>query len=198
MLKIILLIIAVCTDGFAASIGIGAAGIKIPFRSELIISFAGTLFLSCSIIFADAIKLFIPKSCCDIISFLLLFLLGIFNICQNSFKKLIKNRKHGSAKAGPAEMFFDGAAADTDHSKSISAGEAVVLSAALSADSLITGIGAGFGKIALPILSAGVFAASMLSLAAGQRLGRKLVSTFKINLGWLCGAVLIVLAFLNL
>lgn len=198
MLKMILLTIAVCTDSFAASVGMGSAGIKIPLRSELIISFTGTLFLTLSVAFADLFGQFIPADVCKIISFALLISLGIFNLFQGFFKRLMTGRKRPpSEKAGPAEMFFDGTAADTDNSKSISPREAVVLSAALSADSLITGVGAGLGQLALPVLSAGVFGASMLSLAAGQRLGRKLVSTFKINLGWLCGAVLILLAFLK-
>ncbi len=198
MLKIILLTIAVSTDSFAASVGMGTAGIKIPLRSELIISFIGTLFLSLSVAFADFFGRLIPENVCEIISFILLISLGVFNLFQGFFKKLFAGRRRPSSeKAGPAEMFFDGTAADTDNSKSISPREAVVLSAALSADSLITGVGAGLEQLALPILSAGVFGASMLSLAAGQRLGRKLVSTFKINLGWLCGAVLILLAFLK-
>lgn len=199
MLKIILLVIAVCTDSFAASVGMGAAGIKIPLRSELIISLTGALFLTLSAAFADFFGQMIPEEVCEIISFTLLISLGIFNLFQGFFKKLMMKRtkRKSSEKASPAEIFFDGTAADTDNSKSISVREAAALSAALSADSLITGVGAGLERLALPILGAAVFGASMLSLAAGQRLGRKLISTFKINLGWLCGAVLILLAFLK-
>jgi len=199
MLKILLLTVAVCTDGFAASLGMGAAGIKIPLRSELIISLAGTLFLTLSAAFSDVFSRFLPEEVCAAVSFVLLISLGVFNLFQDFFKKLLIRRKR-TEKATPTEMFFDGTAADTDNSKSISPREAVVLSAALSADSLITGAGAGLDRLSLPVLAAlaaAVFGVSMLSLAAGQRLGRKLVTTFNISLGWLCGAVLILLAFLK-
>ncbi len=197
MLKIILLIIAVCTDGFAAAVGIGAAGIKIPVRSAAVISFTGTLFLSCSVAFADAVKRVIPENVCGIVSFVLLLALGLFNLFQNFFRSLAERGKRNSSKPSAAELFFNGAAADADNSKSISVREAIALSVALSADSLVTGVSAGLGKVNLPLLSVGTFAAGMLSIALGQRLGRKIVSSFRINLGWLCGAVLIVLAFLK-
>ncbi len=198
MLKIILLIIAVCTDCFAAAIGIGAAGIRIPFRSAVTISFAGALFLTCSVAFADVVKLAVPEEVCGAVSFILLISLGLFNLFQNFFKGLVKRRKkRSSEKPTAAELFFDGAAADADNSKSISVSEAAALSVALSADSLVTGVGAGLGETDLPLLGTAAFAAGLIAVAAGQYLGRRLVSTFKINMGWLCGAALIILAFLK-
>lgn len=197
MLKNILLIGALCIDGFAAAVGIGSAGIKIPFRSAVIISLIGTLFLSCSVAFAGVISLVLPLGSCRVISFLLLISLGIFNLFQNYFKALFSRRKRDTAKNDPVRLFFDGAAADTDNSKSISCREALALSVALSADSLVTGISAGLGEIDLPVLAAGVFAAGLLSVLIGWRIGRKLASALNINLGWLCGAVLIILAFLK-
>lgn len=195
MVRIVLLIIAVCIDGFAAAVGIGSAGIKIPFRSAVIISFTGTLFLSCSVAFAEVIKLAVPENVCGIISFVLLIALGIFNLLQNFFKEAIS--RGSMKKSNPAVMFFDGTAADTDNSKTISAKEAIALSIALSADSLVTGVSAGLGKINLPLLSTGVFFAGFFSITLGWRLGRKIVSSLKINLGWLCGALIILLAFLK-
>ena len=194
-MKILLLIIAVCTDGFAAAIGIGSAGIKIPFRSSLIISFIGTLFLSCSVAFAEVIRIAVPENLCRIISFVLLLSLGLFNLFQNFFKDILKRRN--VKKDNPAALFFDGTAADVDNSKSISPREALTLSVALSADSLVTGVSAGLGKMSLPLLSAGVFLTGLISITAGCHLGRKIVSSLNVNLGWLCGAVLIILAFIH-
>ncbi|MCH5194006.1 MAG: manganese efflux pump [Oscillospiraceae bacterium] len=194
MIKVLLLVIAVCTDCFAASLGIGSAGIRIPFRSAVIISLVGTVSLSVSVAFAGTLKLAVPGGLCSAISFILLLGLGLFNLFQNFWRDIICKR---SKKGDPVRMFFDGASADTDGSKSISAKEALVLSAALSADSVVTGISAGLGSISLPLLSAMSFAAGLLSVTAGERLGRKIVSSFNINLGWLCGAVLIILAFTN-
>lgn len=197
MLKIILLTAAVCTDGFAAAVGIGAAGIKVPVRSAVIISFTGALFLSCSAAFADLIGQFIPERVCEAVSFVLLMLLGLFNLFQGYFKRLAERLKRGGKTSNPAVLFFDGTAADTDGSKSISPREAVALAAALSADSLVTGVSAGLDSLNVPLLAAVSFAAGLLSISLGWRLGRKIASSLNINLGWLCGAALIVLAFLK-
>ncbi len=195
MIEILLLITAVSIDSFAAAVGIGGSGIKIPLRSAVIISFIGTLFLSCSVAFAEIIKLAVPETVCGIISFMLLIALGIFNLFQNFFKRLLSRRS--PPKTNPVMLFFDGTAADTDNSKSISPREAVTLAVALSADSLVTGVSAGLSEICLPLLAFGAFAAGMLSICIGCLLGRKIISTLKINLGWLCGAVLILLAFIH-
>lgn len=195
MIKSLLLVTAVSIDGFAAAVGIGSAGIKIPLRSAVIISAVGTLFLCVSAAFAGVVKPFVPAELCSRLSFLLLMGLGLFNLFQNFFRNVLSRR--GTKKGNPAMMFFDGASADTDNSKSISAKEALVLSAALSADSVVTGVGAGLGGISLPLLSALTFGAGLLSITCGERLGRKIVSTLRINLGWLCGAILIALAFLR-
>ena len=94
-------------------------------------------------------------------------------------------------------LFFDGAAADTDNSKSISPREAVALAAALSADSLVTGVSAGLDDLNVPMLAAVSFAAGLLTISIGWRLGQKIASSQKLKLGRLCGAALIVLAFLK-
>ena len=197
MLKILLLTAAVCTDGFAAAAGIGAAGIKIPVRSSVIISFTGALFLSGSAAFADLIGRFIPEKVCGAVSFVLLILLGLFNLFQEYFKRLAERLKKSGKNQNPAVLFFDGAAADTDNSKSISPREAVALAAALSADSLATGVSAGLDDLNVPMLAAVSFAAGLLTISIGWRLGQKIASSQKLKLGRLCGAALIVLAFLK-
>ena len=62
VLGYLLLVMAVSMDGFAAALGMGSSGIKIPLRSALIISFTGTLFLGVSVAFGDAAESFIPET----------------------------------------------------------------------------------------------------------------------------------------
>ena len=182
-------------DGFAAAIGMGSAGIKIPLRSAVMISFTGTLFLSVSVALAGAARLAVSEELCSAVSFILLIALGIFNLFRNFLKDIIL--KGGNKSENPAILLFDGTAADKDNSKSISVKEAAILSIALSADSVVTGISAGLGKISLPLLSAMTFAAGIASIIFGRKLGEKAASALNINLGWLCGTVLIILAFLK-
>lgn len=190
MLKIILLIIAVSVDSFAASIGIGSAGIKIPFRSAAVISLTGTVFLVVSVGFADIISGFVPLKICRYISSGLLIVLGIINLLHGILKKAALTRKNPPA----LEILFDGTKADSDNSKTISCREALVLSAILSADSVVTGVSAGLGQICLIPLGIAAFAAGFFSTALGTFIGKRIIYTGSINFQWLCGVLLIVIA----
>ena len=193
MLRIILLILAVSTDGFASAIGLGSAGIKVPFRSAAVISTVGTAFLTLSVCFADVLERFIPVSVCGIISSAVLILLGIFNLLHGVLKrKTLKNQDKNTAIA----VFFDGTKADTDHSKTISCKEALLLSAALSADSLVMGISAGLGEIMLVPLIVLSFAMGLGAVMGGAAIGKRMISGGDPDLQWLCGIILIVLAFI--
>lgn len=201
MIKYFLLTVAVCTDSFAASVGIGGAGIKVPFHSAAVISFVGAFCLTVSAAASEALKLCISSEFFGKLSFGLLLGLGIFNLFQNFFKETVlksprlNGKKKSSAKL--TKLFFDGTAADADNSKSISVKEALVLSAALSADSVVTGISSGSLELNLPILSAVCFLTGIPAVLFGVLLGKKLHFALKIDLGWLSGAVLIVLAFIS-
>ncbi len=189
MIEIILLVVAVSTDCFTSAIGLGGAGIKLPLRSVLIISGVGTLFLGISVGFAEMLETVIPQQLCEAISSLMLIALGLFNLLKNYIGRFLSKKKGGTI-----ELYFNGRAADRDNSKSISSGEAVALATALSADSLVTGISAGLGDMNLPLLCVFTFLAGIASVSLGWRLGRKVVASFDIDLGWLCGAMLIILA----
>ena len=193
MIKTLLLAAAVSIDGFAAAIGIGSAGIKLPLRSSVIISFTGTLFLGASVFIGETARTAVPETVCETVSFLLLIAFGIFNLFRNVLKERVSGA--GNKKDNPAMLLFDGTAADKDDSKSISAREAIALAVALSADSAVTGISAGLGRISLPLLCITTFAAGLASIMIGWKLGSIAAKALDADLGWLCGAVLIILAF---
>lgn len=131
----------------------------------------------------------IPESLCGVISSVMLIALGLFNLLRNYIGRLLEKKGNNAV-----ELYFDGTAADRDNSKSISPKEAAALSVALSADSLVTGISAGLGDMNVPILCVCTFAAGLVAVMAGWQLGRKIVASFDIDLGWLCGVMLIILA----
>ena len=189
MIKILLLIAAVSADGFACAVGIGSAGIKIPARSAAVISLTGTAFLAFAVAFADIISGFFPQTLCTVISSLLLILLGLFNL----FNGVIRRR---SSDDSPLAMLFDGTKADIDHSKIISCREALGLAVLLSADSLVTGVSVGLGEISLPPLMIASFVIGFISIIVGSFIGKKVIYTGSINLQWICGIILIVIALL--
>ena len=191
MLEIILLITAVSVDGFVSAIGISSAGIKIPWCSAIVISLTGTLFLGTAVFFSDYIAEFIPEQICSGISTAILVMLGILNLFHGSISR--KSNEKSCPKA--VKMYFDGTQADKDLSKSISCAEAVILAAALSADSLVTGMGAGLdGMDIIPLL---LFSAvsGVISICSGTYIGRHIIFTGKLNLQWIGGILLILLAF---
>ncbi len=198
MLKLILLIISVSADGFAVSLGLGSAGIKIPIKSTFVISFIGTLFLWISVIAGGAIGNFIDEEICKAISTVMLFSLGVFNLLSVYFGR-ISERKSAvkKKKATPVTMFFDGKTADTDNSKDISLKEATVLSVALSADSIITGISVGAMGIDIAPMIILTFLVGITTVQLGSYIGKKFKSSKNLCVNYLCGAILIALAFLK-
>ena len=72
-----------------------------------------------------------------------------------------------------------------------------MLAAALSADSLVTGIGAGLNDTALIPLLLCTAVMGALSVIGGSYIGRHMVFTGRINLQWIGGVLLIILAFVK-
>lgn len=192
ILKLALLVLAVSADGFAAAVGLGSAGIKIPFRSAVVINLTGTVFLGVSVFFADCIGSFIPVGACRVISSVLLAALGVINLFHGRLKQAAEK---GADPPEQIKLYFDGTAADRDKSKTISCREALALSVALSADSLVTGISAGLGGTAFVPLMVMAFFTGISATAAGAFIGRHIISTRKVNLQLICGIILIALAF---
>lgn len=194
MARIFLLITAVSVDGFVSAVCISSAGIKIPLRSSAIISLIGTLFLGAAVCFSDMGSRFISEEICSVVSTALMAGLGVFNLLHGILQK---QSSRGENVPEAVKLYFDGTRADKDCSKVISCREAVFLAAALSADSLISGAGAGLKGVALiPLLICG-FAAGMLAVCGGAYIGRHVVFTGRLNLQWIGGVLLLILAFVK-
>jgi putative sporulation protein YtaF len=195
MLRIMLLIIAVTIDGFAAAITMGGSGIHIPRRSAAILSLTGTAFLGVSAFFSANIGQFLSVTALKIISAALLVTLGVINIVKKSLRKRYEPE---ISEENPSIIFLDETKSDRNHDKIISLREALSLSVVLSADSLATG--AASARIMseyLPITLAVTFLAGFFLVLLGNRLGKHLSKLLKFDFEKLCGVILIVLAAAN-
>lgn len=201
MLPALLLVIAVCIDAFATSISYGISKIKIPFISALIISITGTGFLACSLFFARILSEFINPQVCIIVSVTLLIALGVINLFQNTIKSYLK--KHKGRKNVSFSLFdvsfvidiiLDDTKADADNSKHLSSCEAFGLAIALSIDSLATGFSVGLSiqNILVPIALS--LAVGLLAIIVGCMIGQRISRKTSVNLSWISGVMLIVLA----
>lgn len=205
----VLLVLAVVLDGFTACFAYGVNRIKIPLLSAVLISLIGTGMLMLSLGAADWVGSYIPPTTCKVLSFSVLFLIGLCNLFQNSVKAVLQKASDNSKKmsfrwSGISFMLsvcLDETKADADCSKVLSAKEALALGAALSIDSLATGFGSGLiGQNYLLILVLAL-CMHMTAILLGHFLGKKVSqgsSARHLQLEWLGGAILMVLAFIRL
>ncbi len=202
---ITLLVLAVCIDAFAMSLTYGMGKIKIPFYSAIIISAIGTLFLSLSVFLAVVVASFIDAKTCSILSVSLLMILGVTNIFQNTIKAYLK--KHKGKKnvsfsifdiSFVVEIFFDQTKADKDNSKTLSASEAIVLAIPLSVDSIASGFSAGLSVTSIWGVVAMSFFVGVLAIVFGSIIGTKISRKTDLNLSWISGVALIILAIFKI
>lgn len=179
LVEMLLLVTALSVDAFAAGFVYGVSKIKVPFVSVLIVTGVSSLILAGSLLAGNLVSSLIPGNLTQYFSFMLLFVLGII--------KLFDHSGHEEAEA-----------ADRNRDAFVSPGEAFALGAALSVDSLAAGVGAGIQMNQIPAAFLASFAAGVLAIPLGTRLGRLIAAHCRSNLGWLSGILLILLAFMKL
>ena len=206
MVQSLILVLSLCIDTFVTSIVYSSNKIKIPVVSGLIIDTICSLFLAISLFFGYLIKDFIPINIASTISFLLLLILGVYRLFEAFFKNLIKKYYD---KGSPLtfkifefkfilQIYADEIKADLDESKILSPKEAFFLAVALSLDSLTVGFGCSLGTVnylATVLLS---FLVGALLLVLGGYVGKNISKNYNLNLSWLSGALLIILAFIRI
>lgn len=206
ILESILLVSALSLDAFVASIGYGSNKIKIPFASVMVISVVCSSFLAISLLFGSVVKKFIPGSVTSIISFLILILLGIYNLFQSLVKNYIKKNSSSDKRLKiklfdlrvVIDIYVDETKADFDHSNNLNPKEALYLATALSLDSLAVGFGSSLGTVNYIEVILLSFFTSMVAIWLGLFIGRKFAEKSKVNISWLSGALLIILAIMKI
>ena len=186
-LAVFLLVTAVSADAFAASFAYGMGGIRIPAASLAVITGVSTAMLLLSLLLGGVLRPFLP---------------GLAKLFDCSLKAFL--RRHITVrrewKVAGFELRFilnvyaNPEGADSDHSHSLSPREAAPLAAALSLDGLAAGFGAGLAAVsflAAALLSLGIGA---LSVLLGSSLGRKAAQKLPLDLSWLGGVLLLILA----
>ncbi len=206
MIESLLLVASICLDAFFASIAYGTNKIKIPFISSFIISSVGAIILGISLFFGGFIKKFIPGDYAIFLSFTILLIIGIYRLFESLFKTFIQKRKSSDKPLKfklfdmnfVLQIYADETIADFDKSKVLSPKEALYLSIALSFDSLAVGFGSslsGGGYIETIILC---LVLGIICITLGYIIGKKVVEKTNLNLSWISGFILILLAFLKL
>lgn len=202
----VLLVGALSIDAFVASFAYATSKIKIPFKSALIINVVSTTILGIALFFGNIVSRFIPSIFTTSICFTMLLMLGLAKLFDSTLKALLGTRgsltRNYEFKVSDFRLFLkvyiDNTAADVDHSLILSPKESFSLALALSLDGLAAGFGAG-------LVSANFFQIILFSLIVnivailgGCFIGNKIAEKTELNLSWLSGVTLILLAFLKL
>lgn len=195
----VLLILVLSLDTFFACMALGSKKIKIPFTSKLIIALVSSIFLAISLILGNVLNSFLNQTAMNIISFLVLFILGTLNIFDSILKKIIQKHIFLTRSINikyltlTLNIYIDKTKADKDKSLYLSPCESIFLSIILSMDSLFSGI-----SINTSLLN-GIFLVSLsvvlgiISAILGIYLGKQLQKSKK-DYSYISGIILLFLA----
>lgn len=204
VLEAFLLVTALSVDAFAASFAYGSKKIKIPVSSVIIINLICSALLAVALLCGAAVSQFAPGAVTKTVSFLVLFILGIVKLFEGSLKTLI--RKTDGKKLAFSlfslrfilNIYAEPEKADKDMSRTLSAAEAAFLAFALSLDGIAVGFGAGLATAGLWEIILFSLVSDILAVVGGARLGQKAAEKLPLELSWVGGAILILLALMRL
>lgn len=204
--EILLLVSALSTDAFTASLAYGTQKIRIPWLSAAVISAVCSGVVTLSLLLGQIIGPYIPQGMPKWIGFGILLLLGVIKLFDSTIKAYIRRHQKLNKKIRFSfcslrfilTVYADPEEADQDASKTLSTGEAASLALALSIDGLAAGFGAGLTNIGWGWVLALSFLIGLAAVWSGHAIGRKLAEKSSLDLSWLGGAMLIALALLKL
>lgn len=208
-LQLIILSVALSIDGFGAGVSLGMRGMKIPFKSIVVISSCSAVSLGVAMLIGDFISQYVSQGAAAKTGGIILILLGIWFIFQyfkkekdtveiQSKEKMIFNYEIKSIGV-VISILQKPTDVDFDKSGSVNGVEALVLGIALSLDAFGAGIGAAMIGISPLILALSIGFMSSIFIWSGLESG-KLLSKSKLvrNLSFLPGVLLIIIGLLKL
>ena len=203
MLQSLILVFALCTDTFVASLAYGANQVHVSWGKVALLNGICSGCLGAALGMGSLIDAFIPENLTKVICFVSLFTLGLVKLLDYSIKRYINNHCtlnknfHFSLSGLKIiiNIYGDPMAADWDDSKSLSWKETICLGLAMSIDSLVAGTMAAFVDLPALLTVATCFAMGMALMYAGLYAGQRLIARDGLDLSWLSGLLFIFLAF---
>ncbi len=206
ILESIILVTALSLDAFVASFAYGTNKIKIPILSALILTVICSLTLTISLFIGALIRPYLHETVTHVLCFMILFILGITKLFDSSIKAYIRKKKTLNKQIAfkalnlhfILNIYADPKIADKDDSRTLSLSEAISLALALSIDGLAVGLGAALANVnSLIIIITSLFI-GMVAVMGGSLLGEKISEKINLDLSWLSGLLLVILAIMKL
>lgn len=205
-MQVFLLLLALSIDVFAASFSCGMGGIRIRLLPAVCISMVCSAVLAFSLSIGTLIDRVITDKYTTIICFLGLFLVGMVKIVEYLIKVYIKKNKQVRKQIRfkfkqlniVLQIYNNPQLADMDESDEMSIKESIFFALAMSMDGLFGGIGAAFLKINITATVLINFVISFILILAGYYVGEKTSAKIEKDVGWISGALFLLLAFRKL
>lgn len=198
--------LAISFDSLVAFFGYGAIGIKIKFKYLLLTVFLNIAVLALGILLGGLFSQIIKPSFTKYFSFSILLLFGLIKLISDLLKLwLNKHSKDGKPLSFKLfnfnlflEICLDPTKADINKDKILSLKESLIIGSILSIDSFGVGLGVGINNPSPYLILLLSFVLTLLFSFVGNLVGKKLSKSIKINLSWLSGLLLILLAITKL
>lgn len=205
MLGSLILVLALCTDTFVASLAYGANQIYVTWGKVLLLNGICSGCLALALGMGRVIQAMIPEELALALCCVSLFFLGFVKFLDYGVKAYINRhcriRKNLSFSLSGLKViisiYADPMAADADGSQSLGWKETVFLALAMSIDSLAAGTMAAFLEIptaATLILS---FLIGSWLMCVGLWIGKKAAVKWNCDLSWISGVLLMALALMK-
>lgn len=201
--SLFLFLFAISLDSLTAGFSYGAQKVHVKVLSLLLLACVPAVFITLASRLGLLIGRLLPTDTLPLLSFFLLSAIGCAKLLESLIRRLAK--KHPSlignwgCKIKELNIIFTVYLSPENANQTdlqvLSAREALLLSLALSLDSILVGM--AFSTAAVPwillLLSAMLF--NLLLFITGYLLGLLLSRLLPMDLSWLCGLCLLLLAF---
>ena len=200
----LLLILALSADLLTASMVYGAGHIGISFGLTILISGLGSAILGTALFIGRFLGDYFPETLLAVGSGVILIALGTYKTVDFRIrrwrKEYVKPQKNLMLSLGGLRIILniygDPLSADEDDSRTLSVGEAILLTIAMSLDGFAAGVGYSMNDVSVGAVITAFFLASLISIRLGYFLGCRIAK--EKDYSWIGGVLLIFLGFFGI
>ena len=200
----LLLILALSADLLTASMVYGAGHIGISFGLTILISGLGSAILGTALFIGQFLGDYFPGNLLAVGSGVILIALGTYKTVDFRIrrwrKEYVKPQKNLMLSLGGLRIILniygDPLSADEDDSRTLSVGEVILLTIAMSLDGFAAGVGYSMNDVSVGAVITAFFLASLISIRLGHFLGCRVVK--EKDYSWIGGVLLIFLGFFGI
>ena len=201
--SLLLFLVAVSLDSLTAGFSYGAGRVHIKALSLLFLACVPALFITAAGRIGEVVGSLLPSGVLPVLSFFMLAVIGVAKLLESLIRSIAK--KHPSLMGNWGcqikqiniifTVYLSPEEANRTDLQVLSAKEALLLSLALSLDSVLVGM--AFPSAAVPPLTLFLCATlfNLFLFITGCLTGRLLSRVLRIDLSWLSGLCLLLLAF---